>query len=61
MSSEKIGVYLCRCGGNIGDVIDVGAIADEVSGMDGVRARMFRIISVAVRDRARSRATSRKG
>jgi len=36
MSSEKIGVYLCRCGGNIGDVVDVEAIADEVSGMDGV-------------------------
>ncbi|HIE31380.1 MAG TPA: 4Fe-4S dicluster domain-containing protein [Methanosarcinales archaeon] len=36
MSGEKIGVYLCRCGGNIGDVVDVGRIADEVSGMDGV-------------------------
>lgn len=36
MSSEKIGVYLCRCGGNIGDVVDVGRIADEVSGMKGV-------------------------
>ncbi|KAF5411051.1 MAG: CoB--CoM heterodisulfide reductase iron-sulfur subunit A [Candidatus Methanogasteraceae archaeon] len=36
MTSEKIGVYLCRCGGNIGDVVDVEAIADEVSGINGV-------------------------
>jgi len=36
MSGKNIGVYLCRCGGNIGDVVDVEKIADEVSGMDGV-------------------------
>ena len=36
MSDETIGVYLCRCGGNIGDVVDVESIAAEVSKMDGV-------------------------
>ena len=36
MSEKSIGVYLCRCGGNIGDVIDVESIASEVSKMDGV-------------------------
>jgi heterodisulfide reductase subunit A len=36
MSSGKTGVYLCRCGGNISDVVDVEAIAEKVSGMDGV-------------------------
>lgn len=25
---KKIGVYLCRCGGNIGDVVDLQAVAD---------------------------------
>lgn len=33
---SRTGVYLCRCGGNISDVIDVESIVDEVSGMDGV-------------------------
>lgn len=36
MSDKSIGVYLCRCGGNIGDVVDVESIAAEVSKMDGV-------------------------
>jgi len=26
--NSKIGVYLCRCGGNIGDVVDLQAVAD---------------------------------
>jgi heterodisulfide reductase subunit A len=34
--SEKTGVYLCRCGGNIGDVVDVQSIADEVAALPGV-------------------------
>ncbi|TFH39985.1 MAG: CoB--CoM heterodisulfide reductase iron-sulfur subunit A family protein, partial [ANME-2 cluster archaeon] len=34
--SEKIGVYLCRCGGNIGDVADVQSIADEVASLPAV-------------------------
>jgi heterodisulfide reductase subunit A len=28
--SPKIGVYLCRCGGNIGDVIDLEAVAESL-------------------------------
>jgi heterodisulfide reductase subunit A len=36
MSSGKTGVYLCRCGGNISDAVDVESIAEKVSGMDGV-------------------------
>ena len=36
MSDDKIGVYLCRCGGNIADVVDLGTVVREVSGMDGV-------------------------
>jgi heterodisulfide reductase subunit A len=27
---KKIGVYLCRCGGNIGDVVDLQAVADSL-------------------------------
>ncbi len=33
---SKTGVYICRCGGNISDVIDVESVVDEVSRMDGV-------------------------
>ena len=33
---SRTGVYICRCGGNISDIIDVESIVDEVSGMDGV-------------------------
>jgi heterodisulfide reductase subunit A len=29
---EKIGVYLCRCGGNIGDVVDLQAVAETLKG-----------------------------
>jgi len=35
MSDETIGVYLCRCRGNIGDIIELESIAQEVSGMEG--------------------------
>ncbi len=27
---KKIGVYLCRCGGNIGDVVDLQSVADSL-------------------------------
>src|SRR5574341_1615712 len=27
---KKTGVYLCRCGGNIGDVVDLQAVADSL-------------------------------
>lgn len=33
---SKTGVYICRCGGNISDVVDVESIVDDVSGMNGV-------------------------
>ncbi|MDF1558281.1 MAG: FAD-dependent oxidoreductase [ANME-2 cluster archaeon] len=36
MSGDKIGVYLCRCGGNISDVIDVEGVANVVKGLDNV-------------------------
>ncbi len=32
MPENKIGVYLCRCGGNIGDVVDLQAVADSLKG-----------------------------
>ncbi|MDL5503406.1 MAG: disulfide reductase, partial [Candidatus Methanoperedens sp.] len=28
--SPKIGVYLCRCVGNIGDVVDLQSVADKL-------------------------------
>src|SRR5659263_487745 len=28
--ASRIGVYLCRCGGNIGDVVDLQAVADKL-------------------------------
>lgn len=30
--TKKTGVYLCRCGGNIGDVVDLQAVADSLKG-----------------------------
>jgi heterodisulfide reductase subunit A len=32
----KIGVFVCECGGNIGDVIDVKAVVDAVKSWEGV-------------------------
>ncbi|MEM2212371.1 MAG: 4Fe-4S binding protein [Candidatus Nezhaarchaeales archaeon] len=32
----RIGVYICRCGGNISDVVDVEAVRDAASKWDGV-------------------------
>ena len=29
-SPPKLGVYLCRCGGNIGDVVDLQAVAEKL-------------------------------
>jgi heterodisulfide reductase subunit A len=34
--AERIGVYVCHCGGNISDVVDVDRVASEASGLDGV-------------------------
>jgi heterodisulfide reductase subunit A len=32
MSARKIGVYVCQCGGNIGDYVDVDAVAAAMAG-----------------------------
>jgi heterodisulfide reductase subunit A len=44
MSARKIGVYVCQCGGNIGDYVDVDKVVDEIKG-DGevvvARTAMF--------------------
>ncbi len=44
MTDRKIGVYICHCGGNISDYVDVKQIRDAVSRDDGVviaRTTMF--------------------
>jgi heterodisulfide reductase subunit A2 len=33
---KKVGVYICHCGGNISDHVDVQQLAKNVEGMDGV-------------------------
>ena len=35
-SEAKIGVYVCHCGGNISDVIDVKKVAEEIGKIPGV-------------------------
>ena len=34
--SPKIGIFVCECGGNIGDVVDVKTVIDTVKSWDGV-------------------------
>jgi heterodisulfide reductase subunit A len=44
MSGRKIGVYVCQCGGNIGDYVDVDKVVAEIKGDDDVvvaRSAMF--------------------
>ena len=44
MSERKIGVYVCHCGGNISDYVDVAQVIDAVKDEPGVsvaRAAMF--------------------
>ena len=36
--SPRIGVFVCECGGNIGDVVDVKAVVDTVRNWEGVAA-----------------------
>ncbi len=33
---ERLGVYVCHCGGNISDVVDVDAVAESLSREEGV-------------------------
>jgi heterodisulfide reductase subunit A len=35
-SAEKIGVYICHCGGNISDHVDVEAVCEQAARMPGV-------------------------
>ncbi len=44
MSGRKIGVYVCQCGGNIGDYVDVDKVVEDIKGDDDVvvaRSAMF--------------------
>ena len=44
MSGRKIGVYVCQCGGNISDYVDVDKVVEEIKGDDNVvvaRSAMF--------------------
>lgn len=34
--TPKIGIFVCECGGNIGDVVDVKAVIDSVKTWPGV-------------------------
>jgi heterodisulfide reductase subunit A len=34
--SPKIGIFVCKCGGNIGDVVDVKAVVEAVKNWEGV-------------------------
>ena len=34
----RIGVYVCHCGGNISDHVDVDRVAEAAAGMPGVTA-----------------------
>jgi heterodisulfide reductase subunit A len=36
VAGTRIGVYVCHCGGNISDVVDVEAVADGVGGSEEV-------------------------
>ncbi len=43
-TQAKVGVYICHCGGNISDHVDVEAVRDRVEGLPGVavaRTNMF--------------------
>jgi heterodisulfide reductase subunit A2 len=44
MSKRRIGVYVCHCGGNISDYVDVGSVVEQISDSDEVvvaREAMF--------------------
>ncbi|MCK5625926.1 hypothetical protein KAI11_03630, partial [Candidatus Bathyarchaeota archaeon] len=32
----KIGVYICHCGGNISDTVDVEKVKESIASLDGV-------------------------
>lgn len=37
----RIGIFVCECGGNIGDVIDVKAVIDTVKNWEGVAVAKY--------------------
>jgi heterodisulfide reductase subunit A len=39
--SPKIGVFVCECGGNIGEVVDVKAVIDAVKNWEGVAVAKY--------------------
>lgn len=39
--SPKIGIFVCECGGNIGDVVDVKAVIDTVKNWKGVAVAKY--------------------
>lgn len=39
----RVGVYVCKCGGNISDVIDVDRVAAEAGNLPGVAVARFRV------------------
>jgi heterodisulfide reductase subunit A len=39
--SPKIGVFVCECGGNIGEVVDVKAVVDTIKTWDGVAVAKY--------------------
>jgi len=39
--TPKIGIFVCECGGNIGDVVDVKAVIDAVKNWEGVAVAKY--------------------
>jgi len=39
--APKIGIFVCECGGNIGDVVDVKAVVDAVKGWEGIATARY--------------------
>ena len=39
--TPRIGIFVCECGGNIGDVVDVKAVVDAVKGWEGVAVAKY--------------------
>jgi len=39
--TPKVGIFVCECGGNIGDVIDVKAVVEAVKGWEGVAVAKY--------------------
>jgi heterodisulfide reductase subunit A len=50
MKNKKIGVYICQCGSNISDVVDVEKVRDAVAGIPGVH--IAQVIMFACADSA---------